>query len=106
MNIEKYIAAGSKKPYTYRLAQRGTFGKHVYIVSFEDTQIRTVRMVREDVESYVAALNGAWMLGWNDGFAVAGQASLDLIKESSWKGEVDRQGGSFTQDELNARETW
>lgn len=24
----------------------------------------------------------------------------------SWAGEVDRQGGSFAQEELDARETW
>lgn len=30
----------------------------------------------------------------------------DASATESWNGEVDRQGGAFTQEEINARETW
>jgi hypothetical protein len=110
MSIEQYVEEATHRPYTYMLVRRGLLWNHTYDIFFEDTAIRRVRMDQDDVESYLAALNGAWMLGWNRGFATASDFAVHKMKEAavenSRKGEVDRQGDTFTQDELNGRENW
>ena len=73
MNEDEYIAgvfieAATRKPYSCKLVDRTIFGRHVYDIIFEETPIRRVFMDREDVESYLAVLNGAWLMGWGAGF--------------------------------------
>lgn len=103
---QEIFDAANQKPYTCKLVGRTIFGKHIYDIIFDETPIRRVFMHREDVESYLGALNGAWLIGWNSGFSTASDYTIDTIKKelaaASWKGEVDRQGGAFSQDEIDA----
>lgn len=104
------VKAATHKPYSCKLINRGWFGKHIYDIIFDETPIRRVFMDREDVESYLSALNGAWLIGWHSGFSTASDYAIDTMKKelaeqlaaASWKGEVDRQSGAFSQDEIDA----
>ena len=71
-------------------------------MSFPD-QLRRIAKDQPTPEDELTLLMAARRLEQVE-LALADRRAADVRR--SWQGEVDRQGGSFTQDELDAREQW